>query len=46
MKADEATIEGAVRISVGCTTTVSEIDDTIERFIRIFARLSGKQFAG
>lgn len=42
MQADESTIAGAVRISVGRSTTVAEIDQAADCFVRIFARLSNK----
>ena len=45
MQADQATVEGAIRISVGRTTTVAEVDSAAACFIRIFRHLSGKNKA-
>ena len=46
MRADEATVEGAVRISVGQLTTIADIEHAADCFIRIFARLSSKNMVG
>ncbi len=45
MRANQATIEGAVRISVGRTTTAEEIDHAAATFSRIFQHLSSKNKA-
>jgi cysteine desulfurase len=45
MRANQATIEGAVRISVGRTTTAEEIDQAAATFSRIFQHLSSKNKA-
>ncbi len=45
MQADETTVSGAVRISVGRSTTINDIDHTADCFVRIFGRLSSKNMA-
>ena len=41
MGASEDTVLGAIRISVGMTTTEAEIDLAAEQFVQIFRGLSG-----
>jgi len=45
MQADQATVEGAIRISVGRTTTTDDIDLAASCFARIFRRFSDKNKA-